>query len=270
LVVIAIIAILIGLLLPAVQKVREAATRMSCQNNLKQLGIALHAYHDANKKLPTTYNNYNPTGSGTGSSYTDVWWSWIRCVLPYVEQQQQMGNVNTVKIIQCPAFANASLTSSGYALTSYVAVGGVSSWSDQGVNAPILDYWYPQKLSSIMDGTSNTLLVGERAPAADLGYGWWAYDGPDTTLAVNNTSRVYGTGQLYPATTSGTCPSPAYYGPDRESNPCAFNHFWSNHTGGANWLFGDGSVRFIAYSSGTPAVMQALATRAGGESIALP
>jgi prepilin-type N-terminal cleavage/methylation domain-containing protein/prepilin-type processing-associated H-X9-DG protein len=269
LVVIAIIAILIGLLLPAVQKVREAAARMSCQNNMKQLGLALHSYHDANAKFPTTYNNYNAQNNGT---YTDIWFSWIRCILPYVEQQQRTTpNANPLKIIQCPSFANASqVYSSSYALTSYAAVGGVNYWYDTGVNGPIMDYNTPQRIAAITDGTSNTVLVGERAAAADTYYGWWSYDGPDTASAVNNRYILYSTGQLYPSTTTGSCPNPALYGPDTVTNPCAFNHFWAAHPGGGNWLFGDGSVRSISFSAGTSVLMQQLATRSGGETVNLP
>jgi hypothetical protein len=137
--------------LPAVQKVREAAARMSCSNNLKQMGIALHAFHDANNKFPTTWNNYNTPNNG---SYTDTWHSWIRMILPYIEQQQRATpNANPLKILQCPSSSNATqIYSNSYALTSYAAVGGVSYWYDTSPGV-VLDYWYPQKMASISDGT---------------------------------------------------------------------------------------------------------------------
>src|SRR5215510_13523635 len=88
LVVIAIIAVLIGLLLPAVQKVREAAARADCANNLKQIGLAVHAYHDSHRKLPASqYGDYSdPTAFG-GPYYTSRSWSFLALILPYLEQQ---------------------------------------------------------------------------------------------------------------------------------------------------------------------------------------
>ena len=274
LVVIAIIAILIGLLLPAVQKVREAAARMKCSNNLKQMGLALHSYHDTYTRFPTTYNNANPSGTGTGNGYTDYWWSWQRCILPLIEQQQTTNNGVPQKVFQCPSEARASNTTSAFSgfgtmsFTCYAAVGGVSAYYDTGAQAGVLDASYNQTIASITDGTRNTLLVGERPPAADLYYGWWTYDGHDTACAVANTSFVYYSGQNYPGTATQSCASPALYGPDIASNPCAFNHFWSNHIGGSNWLFADGSVRSISYSSRN--LLPALATRSGGEVVSLP
>src|SRR6266852_5170370 len=89
LVVIAIIGVLIGLLLPAVQKVREAAARLQCANNLKQIGLACHSFHDANGKLP-----YNTNRSYYGD-YSHPNWSWLALILPYIEQDNvsRQGNI---------------------------------------------------------------------------------------------------------------------------------------------------------------------------------
>ena len=102
LVVIAIIAVLVGLLLPAVQKVREAASRMSCQNNLKQIGLAMHNYHDANQKLPPGYVASGPYVNGTTD--TTPGWAWGAFILPYIEQANLYNQfVFTQPVQNCPA-----------------------------------------------------------------------------------------------------------------------------------------------------------------------
>ncbi len=119
LVVIAIIAILIGLLLPAVQKVREAAARAQCVNNLKQIGLALHNYHDANNAFPSGYVDGNTVSTSDASNDVGPGWGWAAFLLPYVEQGVLYNQINfsqpigtggnaaasqtVVKIYQCPS-----------------------------------------------------------------------------------------------------------------------------------------------------------------------
>lgn len=322
LVVIAIIAILIGLLLPAVQKVREAAARVKCQNNLKQLGLALHAYHDANNELPLVRPALSATvfpPSGLTGDFADIFFNtipvtpqnfgnWIFRILPYVEQSNlanvmlnsNAGNVvanynavvaTQLQVLACPS--DPSLTGIGTtfspgannqqsAFTSYVGVTGsderyevgvYDGWSVTGCNATngmfavqtqdfTLTVLHGRTFTSVTDGLSNTLMVGERPPATtasngDLTIGEWLYPDYFTVLAIPN--------QMADPFRSG-CPTPADFGPDNLNNRCAVTHYWSLHTGGGNFLLADGSIRFFQYSAAIT-VIRPMASATGGEVI---
>jgi prepilin-type N-terminal cleavage/methylation domain-containing protein/prepilin-type processing-associated H-X9-DG protein len=257
LVVIAIIAILIGLLLPAVQKVREAAARIQCTNNLKQLALACHNFHDVNGFLPrSTFNMGNSDGYLA---------SWLFVIRPYHEQAMTTVNgldttgdwKNPVNILTCPADPRSNRfhdPTTGYGLTSYVGVEGLDTGDHGKYDGLIVSRAGIQvRLTDVLDGTSTTLMIGERPPSADLHWGWWFTFPVDTHLGVANTAFVF-----------GGCPGGQQrFQPGNVNNPCDFHHFYSPHTGGANFAMGDASVRFLPYSA-SPITIQ-MGTRAGGE-----
>jgi prepilin-type N-terminal cleavage/methylation domain-containing protein/prepilin-type processing-associated H-X9-DG protein len=290
LIVIAIIGILIGLILPAVQKVREAAARTQCQNNLKQLGLACQNFHDVNQALPT-----KPGFNGTGPN-------WIVQILPYIEQQPNTPSTTVIPTLQCPSHPLAGQAPGGYGLTFYVALS--SSSATMGVATTFFGTTLIDDgaiistnketgiaLSQITDGTSNTIMIGERPPVVDpnLGaLGQWAFNSnQEVYTAVTNIGWISFVGELWSPLLEGytggggflfpivgsPCPNPATLSQVTPGNLCAYNSVGSVHTGnGANFVFADGHVNFLTvddtvYSNANSGVsiIQALATRAGGE-----
>ncbi len=277
LVVIAIIAILIALLVPAVQKVRESSARTQCINNLKQMGIALHAYHDAQKKFPAGYY----------SSGVFTYTGWQLQLLPYLDQtnlwtesyaylQEYEGGTDSTSfpavnfqmaVFICPTNTRPptmAWSNVHYEVTSYMGVTGTSS--NNPISGDGVLYSEAQvKLTGITDGSSNTVAVGERPCTGDLYYGWGfapfgtgAGDG-DTVLGSQDTAL---------ASTMGDLTSNVGLKPQREPfNTAEIDgaHFWSYHPGGANFLFCDGTVHFLPYAANS--IFPALCTRSGNETI---
>jgi prepilin-type N-terminal cleavage/methylation domain-containing protein/prepilin-type processing-associated H-X9-DG protein len=284
LVVIAVLAVVAGLLLAAVQRAREAANRAQCLNNLKQIGLALHGYHDSYGFFPQAYDCralfINPSHIWDGTQWL-VTKSWATLILPFVEQENldRQGYAayqgRDLPLYHCPSdqrstavWTDAKFGTDG--LTDYLAVTGTdtfqpypsgSPWRDR--NDGVLYGSSHIRIAQICDGTSNTLLIGERPPSPDLYVGWWPWSAPDASLGVRNTFAVYETAVKNDAH-SQSCIRllPEKYRPGI-GNYCDVHHFWSQHPGGANWAFADASVRFLGYANA--GVLPALATRAGGE-----
>jgi type II secretory pathway pseudopilin PulG len=292
LVVIAIIAILIALLVPAVQKVRDAASRTQCLNNLKQIGLALHGFHDTNKKLPPGQFNALAT-EAPGYIYNRA--CWYQVLLPFVEQNsiytiQQpwftagvSGNnaINApqhetiVSLFVCTSDRGSPKVMTAGAATpaasqgfhsNYVLCGGSTVFGNSGggtsLNGPFFSF-SKTRLTDIADGTSNTLFASEIVLV------------PDTTLhdlrgRVSNTwqGNVLFSTLNGPNTTVGDVSSYCITGP---MAPCAplstsnvVQYARSFHSGGVNALMGDGTVRFVS-NNVTLTTWQGLGAMLGSE-----
>jgi prepilin-type N-terminal cleavage/methylation domain-containing protein len=277
LVVIAIIALLIGLLLPAVQRAREAGYRAKCTNNLKQIGIAMQAYHDTNLILP----------SGFCTSGTFLHTGWELHLLPYLEQNglwnQSVAYLEanpagtdstsypavsfTMPTFICPSNTYPTTANFGptYALTSYLGCAGTSS--NNPVSADGVLYAGSQvRLTDITDGSSNTLLVGERPVTVDLYWGWlWSPFG----TGKGNGECVLGSQDVaLAAIFGGPATNVGLKAPSARPIQSDGAHWWSFHPGGANFVCCDGSVHFLPYSAND--VIVTLSTRAGSEVFTAP
>jgi prepilin-type processing-associated H-X9-DG protein/prepilin-type N-terminal cleavage/methylation domain-containing protein len=288
LIVIGILAACAGLLLAAVQRARASAARLACANNLRQIGIALHQYHDLHDGFP-------PGTNGAPDASCDLPYlafTWMAYILPYVEQENVRRQADQAYTVQrwpyvaphpvdqviplyvCPSdkrvmqaeYVGAGLT---VAFTSYLGVNGTNLRAFDGI-------FYNKsatRLTDLQRGSSNTLLVGERPPSADMWWGWW-YSGAgqaDTTLGdgISGSADVLlGVNEII-VDSSGILPGDlpdgaSTFGPGRLDNMADAFHFWSLHGRGANFLFADGSVRFLDYAA-APTLPQ-LATRSSAAS----
>lgn len=284
LVVIAIIAVLIGLLISAVQKVRGAAARAQCQNKVRQLALALHQYHDARNTLPPGHRSLLSRDLMPFSG-------WPLESLPFLEQQALYTNARAAYRVMPLPFANpphtglatvvpafvcptdgramssqvSQRTKTTVAFTCYLGVSGRDYKSKDGV----LYQDSRVNLLAVTDGTSNTLMLGERPPSSDFQFGWW-YAGVGQRLSGSG-DMILGVREanLQPIVSGSKCGPGNYpFMPGRFDDPCGMLHFWSPHAGGANFAFADGSVHFLRYAAN--GVMPALASRAGGEASVLP
>jgi prepilin-type N-terminal cleavage/methylation domain-containing protein len=278
LVVIAIIGILVGLLLPAVQAAREAARRTSCFNNMKQVGLALHNYHDTFKTLPSGWLAHDPV---TRQPWPDgeTGWGWASLVLPFIEQnnlatgviqygQPVLAPVNDtarlsyVPIYRCSSDINGSQqqfdlgTSSGspvrLAIANYVGMFGSQELEDcegQPVGFTCLGdgtFQHQQgiRLADILDGLSNTYMVGERSSRIE--HSTWVGMIPDGDEAY---ARILGIADHPP-----------------NSDEIHLDDFMSQHPMGTNFLLADGSVRLISETIDLN-IYIAQSTRAGNEPV---
>lgn len=293
LVVIAIIGTLLGLLVPAVQKVREAAARLQCKNNLHQMGLALHNYHDAQLAFPPGYLAF--ASYTDGATDTAPGWGWAAFLLPYLEQDPLYRQINfqqpisaspaaqvSLKLYLCPSdptpvgpFAVPDAFGSPVTLaasSSYAACVGGDESDTFGPSGQGVVYRNSRtRLADIADGTSNTILVGERAWSNCNGV--WAGAVPGGVIRRGPANPNPGSASAsYPAATLVLAHS--HLNNAATDTDAGLDDFSSRHFGGSNFLFADGSVNFIrsipgdnpdgTYTADSLA-FQALGTRANGD-----
>jgi prepilin-type N-terminal cleavage/methylation domain-containing protein len=286
LVVIAVIGAMVALLLPAVQSSREAARRMSCSNNLKQLGLALQMYHDAHKTFPPGSFRHTPQGYS---------WGMVAFILPFIEQGARAGTIDLtdshcgqqivglqaaglpdpssdpISTLMCPSdpVAGQSLLSGpsgplpnsgncGWLYpASYLGMAGSLDPNITGtyqgcggiVNGNgMLFSLSRNRYADVLDGTSQTILIGERAIPINLGWGWPICGGHECEHYVSSRLGLF----------KGNRISAEYF--------THLQHYWSWHPGGTSVTLVDGSVHFLLYSIDYN-VYLSLSTRAGAEVI---
>jgi type II secretory pathway pseudopilin PulG len=303
-VVIAIIAILIGLLLPAVQKVREAAARMSCQNNLKQLGLAIQSYHDSNSFFPPGY-----VKTGVGNDHNSAYF-WSYFILPYIEQDplyksipldltannwgdatkaQGIAAQAKIKAYRCPSSTDAeTYTSSGNTARAAVSYGAVQTGkigNPSGPNAGENEHYMDDGTTDAF-GAFGSVELAMNANRTDGGFAWGRKvtmaaiaDGTSNTVAIGERYRLWsGTsgpggdrsgywaiGHNQPGDEAGQClGSVGIPFTSTDTGFTGYAGFRSKHTGVVQFVQFDGAVRVMTNSS-SDALRMAVGSIAGGE-----
>jgi prepilin-type N-terminal cleavage/methylation domain-containing protein/prepilin-type processing-associated H-X9-DG protein len=305
LVAIAIIGILLAILLPAVQQAREAARQAQCQNNLKQIGLALHTFENDYGTFPPALflswsvvpNNYGQPPDYSNGAINQF--SWMSRILPYLDQGNLYSQIDfrefpwptpcgglpdgsfinekKVPYLICPSFPGNQEPIAvdwgppcgigRHAHTHYLGVNGTDQFRYDG----ILHVNSRVKLTDVKDGTSSTLLVGERPPSHDRYAGWWTagsgwypwFGAADVVLGTQE--RIAVNGQSTPTGPQSTFQKGVFqhvddgYGWEKHAW-----HFWSPHSGGAYFLFADGHIQFVHYTINKD-LFRALGTFNGGE-----
>lgn len=322
LVVIAIIGLLVGMLLPAVQAARETANRNQCQNNLKQIGLALQSYHDVKKAFPPGYVDLNNNPLLTPDNDIGPGWGWASMLLPQIEQQNLFNQINfsqpagsgvnaavslvNLPVFQCPSDSYqdpvpiydstfsapiATVAHANYVgcdgwiecfngATGNIVPGGGDDAIPYGVYGPGARgvFWRNShtRITDIKDGSSNTILAGERS----------GNHAPSTWTGAVPGGRCPAWMASVPVVPYAPPPGPAYdnadFGEAFVLSHCNYTHmpsadipifdpdtFYSFHPGGANFLFCDGSGRFIS-SNADGYIYQALSTIGGSEALGQP
>ncbi len=283
LVVIAIIAILIALLLPAVQQAREAARRSTCKNSLKQIGLALHNYHDSHQVYPPGYIARGVTSTAMSAAETGSGFSWGVMILPFLDQAPLYNQLDLnldctvspniglaaepVPVFRCASDPNQGVFSASdgtntYQLSSanYVGIYGYGSLTAAPGNPTDKGVLYRNskiKIRDMTDGSSNSIVVGERSYQHQFG-------GVATAVQADSTWYASIPGVTRPAGMGTMMEGPAslilgHVGQDAATTPMVMmamqhppnttNHignFSSKHVGGAHFLLGDGAVRFLS------------------------
>jgi prepilin-type N-terminal cleavage/methylation domain-containing protein/prepilin-type processing-associated H-X9-DG protein len=290
-----IISLMVALLLPAIQNVRAAASKANCQNKLRQIGIATHQYETTFGKLPPAFRH---RGNGVAQPHLQ----WPILITEYLEQtasarqadedyakskdvflpSPHRGVSTPVRAFACPddpRLAEAWELSFTYtiaqpkpipltvkiALNSYLGVAGAYAARKDG--CIVADGAI--RITDILDGTSQTLMFGERPPPESLVFGWLYVGWGSNAKGYGELASVLGVADtnpylsIKPTPACGPGPFPFQEPNPDDSKNCSMFQFWSPHAGGANFVYADGSVHFLRY--GCDATLKQMATRAGGE-----